>query len=335
MSKKARITSICIILVLSIIAFLIYNNVCESMNREKTNITVLCSENTKSLFKELYDRKGEIHDYYNYEFSSKKSSDIVLSDDFNHINTDSEYSTVGFSPLVICFKNTENLNKYLKNNENGFLICNNSDRIYNNHNDNVSCDFVQIINAIINGKNWSSLGGDNKKITVYCPPRETVEGNLFYQFLLITLNDGKYPNSNLKEISQKANNFYNSPNVIQVDVSSKIRKLGNSINADDIYCIFESDLVSIAYDNNDIFVSYPIITVSKQIYLQFNKPEIESDITNAFNKDLMWSRSLEYTLYWKNYCRTNLNPDWTNMRNSSYTLKLNVVDGYNEYELNK
>ena len=149
MSKKARITSICIILVLSIIAFLIYNNVCESMNREKTNITVLCSENTKSLFKELYDGKGEIHDYYNYEFSSKKSSDIVLSDDFNHINTDSEYSTVGFSPLVICFKNTENLNKYLKNNENGFLICNNSDRIYNNHNDNVSCDFVQIINAII------------------------------------------------------------------------------------------------------------------------------------------------------------------------------------------
>lgn len=336
MSKKARITPLCIILVLSIIAFLIYSSAIENINREKINITVLANSDTTELFKDQFDSKGEFHDYYNYEFSSSKSSDIILTSDINSINTDLNYTSAGLSPLVICFKNTEKLNKYLKSNSsNGFLICNNSDKIRNNDNDDVSCDFLQVINTVIEGKNWSSLGEEEgKKITLYCPNRDTVDGELFYKFLLITLNNGKYPDSNLEEISQKADAFYNSPSVLQVDVSSKISKLGSSISENEIYCIFEADLLNIASKSTDICVTYPLTTVSKHVYLQINNNDIKDSIMDAFNKDIFNVSSITKKLYWSNYYRTSDNLDWKNYE-KNYSINLNVRDGFNEYELFK
>ena len=335
MSKKARIIPICVIFVLAIISLLIYSGIYEDINRERMHLTVLTNDDTLEVFKNQFDDKGEFHNYYNYELSSNKSSDIVITTDIKSINTDLDYTSEGFSPLVICFKNNKNLNNYLKSsNSNGFLICSNSDKINNNDSDDISCDFIQIINSVINGKNWSSLGGDDKKLTIYCPSRDTVDGELFYKFLLITLNDGKYPDNNLKEISQKADAFYDSPNVIQVDVSSKISKLGNSINEYDIYCIFEADLLKVARENTDICVTYPLITVSKHIFLQINKNEFKDSIVNAFNENgIISSKSLKSKLYWNNYYRTIEKIDWSSLRKSSHTLNLNVKDGFNEYEL--
>ena len=334
MSKKARIIPFCIVFVLSIISFLIYSGIYEDMNREKTNITVLTNDDTLEIFEGQFKNKGDFHNYYTYESSSNKSSDIVFTTDINSINTDLDYTSKGFSPLVICFRNNKNLNKYLKtNNSKGFLICNNSDKINNNDKDDISCDFIQIINAVTNSKNWSALGGDDKKLTLYCPPRDTVNGELFYRFLLVTLNDGKYPENNLAEITKKADAFYNSPNVIQVNVPSKISKLGDSINEYDIYCIFEADLLQIAESNTNICVTYPLLTVSKHIYLQFNKADIKDSINNAFDSRHLNSGSIDFDLYANWYYRTDYYKDWSAYRKKYNDLDINVINGFNEYEL--
>ncbi len=42
-------------------------------------------------------------------------------------------------------------------------------------------------------KKWKTFGLNDKEIKIYYPELTTFEGKLFYQFLLITANDGDYP----------------------------------------------------------------------------------------------------------------------------------------------
>ena len=336
MNKKLRIVLISVILILSIIASLIYSAVYNDMHIVKQNITVSTNKDTEGIFKKHFDDIRKLNKYYNYEFSLSKTSDIIFSSDISLIDTNKNYSIEGYSPFVVCFKNSSNLNNYLKSTtKSGFLVCNSSKKIHNNSSDDISCDFLRIINAVIEGKDWSDLGGEDKKITIYCPQEDTIDSELFYDFLLITINDGKYPTDTIEEVKQKADTFLSSSNIIRTDVASKISKLDDSLDEYDVFCLFESDLLSVAKNSKNISVTYPLVTVSKHIYLQCSNTEL--------SKAFIYESSLSpYTLpsllYYTYYYRNTNHPDWeTFNQNQNYgnRINLNVKNGFNEYELFK
>ena len=262
--KKKRISFLSIILAVILVAVGIYSGIYNSTHIKQTTISVCLNEDTRSIFEEQYKKKS-FAKYYAYEETSTANADLIFTSDINSIDIEKDYSVEAYSPLVICFKDTKDLNNSLKSKtKQGFLTCNDT-KIRNEITDEVNCDFKRVINAVLNGQDWSDLGGTDHKITIYCPTSDTVEGRLFYEFLLIIINDGKYPTSNIAEIKELADQFLDSSNVIQTDVASKIDKLGTSLEYGDIYILFESSLLASANRFADICVTYPEVTVVKQL----------------------------------------------------------------------
>lgn len=292
-------------------------------NLQKTDLSICLDENTKEIFETQFEETKKLYKYYNYTVSTdSKKSDLTFTSDISMIDKSKEFSVEGYSPLVICFKDAKNLNNYLKTvTKQGFLTCSSSKKIKNTSSDVINCDFSRIIETIINGGDWSDLGGEDKKITIYCPEPNTLESKLFYDFLLITINKGKYPTDNLEEIKEKADLFLSVSNTIQTDVCSKISKLGGILQEEDIYVVFESDLLSSTKGKGDICVTYPETTVIKQLYLQYNNLDKFSDsITSKSNlKSKYYYRSEEYS-----------NFKDPNTGDSRY---FNLQEGFNYYEL--
>ena len=318
------------VLIVCIVISAIFTPIYYNKNITTTNITVCLNEDTESTFSSQYNNKSSFYKYFKYEtISDSKKADIVLTTDYSQINTDKEYSVEGYSPLVVALKNTPNLNNYLKSTtQKGFLTSRNSKELKNTSEDNIVCDFSVIMQTVLNGGDWSDLGGEDKKITIYCPNINSSDGRIFYDFLLITVNNGKYPSAEALDVSiEKVEAFLNSPNVIQTDVEAKISTLSDAISESDIFVIFESDLVTVAKDfSSNISVTYPDTTVIKSVYLQYNNPDIKASVSKAFSDTSDLSYTL-YSYYYRNSKYKHLNAN----RNS--TIFNNVQEGFNYYEL--
>lgn len=326
--KKQRICYLALILVFMVFVVGMYSIIDDANNIKQTSILVCLNEDTRSVFEEQYEKKT-FSKHYAYEESAASNADLIFTSDIDSIDIKQDYSVEAYSPLVICFKNTKDLNNSLKSKtKQGFLTCNDT-KIRNSTSDEVTCDFKKIINAVINGQDWSDLGGTDQKITIYCPTSDTLEGRLFYEFLLITINDGKYPTSNIDKIKEIANKFLNSDNVIQTDVASKIYKLGTSLEYGDIYILFESSLLKSANLSADICVTYPEVTVVKQLYMQYRNAEIKEGISKQLAKDPLDKYNLSAHLRIKERYRTK---DYSSVYYSSGKY-FNTQDGFNNYDL--
>lgn len=332
--KNLRVFVLSIVLIIGIVAAGIYSNIYKYSNIVKTSFKVCLNTDTEDIFEEQFNDKKDFNRYYDYEIKTgSNEADFVLTSDINQIDLSNEYTVEAYSPLIICLKDSGNAKNYLKTNtKSGFLTCNDgAKKIKNSSNDSITCDFSRIIEVILKNGDWSDLGGEDKKITIYCPEADTVDGELFYKFLLITLNGGKYPENNFEEISLKAQKFLDSPNTVQTDVSSKIAKLGKELKEEDIYILFESDLLKTASSEAEILVTYPELTVIKQVYLQFNNKELKDKITNIFYKSPVGAYDLSYQFYWSKYRNSNY-PDFHSQGVNQ--TNFNVQIGFNYYELN-
>jgi len=322
---KPRLAILIVLLVLAIIASATYAGVDYNSKIVKSNLTVYLDDDTEEIFEDQFNNKRKFKKYYTYTTSSDtKNSDFVFTSDFEQIDKTRDYNIKAYSPLVVCLKDTKNLNNYLTtSSEKGFLIS--SNKIKNSRYDEISCDFLCIIKTVLDGGNWSDLGGEDKEITIYCPEANTVSGDLFYDFLLITINNGKYPTDNLEEVKEKANLFLNSQHIIQTDVTSKISKLGGILQEDDIYVLFESDLLStVGNADKEISIIYPDLTVIKELYLQYNNLDLQEPIDKAFDSTM--SNYLSFVLYntydYRNFAYRKPSHDY-----------LNIQEGFNYYEL--
>jgi len=332
--RNRRILFLVIAFVVGVIVTGIYSRVNYINSIEKTPLKVCLNSETKEIFETQFEDKKDFNRYYEYEISStSKGADFVFTSNINDINTENEYSVEAYSPLIICLKDEKDAKNYLKTNtKNGFLTCNDgAKKIKDSAYDKITCDFARVIDVILKNGDWSDLGGEDKKITIYCPQPDTVEGELFYKFLLITLNNGKYPENNLEEIDAKAKKFLDSPNIIQTDIASRIEKLGEEMPEGDIYILFEADFLNHAQEYAKILVTYPELTVIKQVYLQFNNKELKDKITDIFN-----ASSFSYTLNTEFSISMYRNTEFPDLRDSggSRRTNFNVQDGFNYYELN-
>ena len=242
-----------------------------------------------------------------------KNVDFILTSDINSIDTTIPYKTLGYTPLILL------LNKKTAESVSKSSISLEKDDFY-------TCNFKAFINAVLNNQGWKSLGReDDNKITVYCPKSDTVEGKLFYNFLLISINDGKYPTENLEEIKQKADEFLSSPNLIQTDVVQKVLKLDGNLNTDDIYILFESDLIKNVLDNiSSICPVYPNLTVVKKVYLQYIGKN-NGKLQNILDGETFLRYGIQDAVFANEYYRTE--------SHRGITSKVKTATGINYYEL--
>lgn len=234
---------------------------------EPEKIQVQLSEEFKMIDEEdiiKIFKKTEIGDKYdmtiNYEPSEK--DDVVISSEYSKHLEDSE--VIGYSPLVVAIgRNKGDIKKYA---EAGLLTSN--EEIEGKISDETDIDFKEIIKAVINGENWSKFGGDKEEIRILYPELDTIDGELFYEFLLITVNGGKYPKTDedMEKTKEYIDEFLSKPNVQSVDMQKRLEINSGDIT-NDVYCAFENTVMKYA-DTNSVYVAYPKETIIKEINLQ-------------------------------------------------------------------
>ena len=219
----------------------------------------------------------------NAEKKKKKSS--------KKINKDLEISSSSYTPLVVCMKNSKQLIKYQ---EKGLLAA--TSEITNSPNDEITINFEKIINAVIDKKNWSEFGGEKTDIRIFIPDKDTLEYDIFKKFLITTINGGIFPSDEEKfeEVKKKAEKFLNSSNCIQKEnIYHELSKI-NSINSNDIYILFEADLMNSSIWSQkklDIAIAYPKVTLVKHLYIQENSEENLNSAIEELTKKLNYRDS--------------------------------------------
>lgn len=293
---KRRIIAWVLCLIVSV-AYIGINKYVENLPEKDSASTVKKEEliiyndvESESVVKKAFDNTS-LSSSYKLEFESEPSEDTwnitknlsLLSnnndddDEDDEENKDNNSDTVltSFTPLIIGMKNSKSLQEYA---ENGLLIS--TEEINNSVEDEISIDFKKIIDAVVDGENWSLFGGENKEIKIFVPKEDTIEGKIFYNFLLVTINNGNYPENEetLKTVKETANSFLKSSNCVKVE--NVINELNNisSINATDIYVLFEADFMNSTVWSQkklDISLAYPNTTLVKHIYTKASENEFE------------------------------------------------------------
>ena len=209
----------------------------------------------------------------------KNNADFVLTDKIG--KDDENYTRVGWSPLVVAIpQNPQIIKTYEKN---GYIIIK-EDSYNRNKGINYYIDFLKVINNTINGT-WVT--------NIYCPKIDTVEGRFFKEFLISTVNDGKYPSTEeeLENCEKEVKKFLESKNVIQTDVAQWYSD--KKVLEDELCILFENEI----YGGLN---TYPNNTVIHEWY--FSYPTNRQDLKKLFSKEKFFEMGnrIEHILYMHN-----------------------------------
>lgn len=237
---------------------------------ERTPINVYCAEEFQETIKNILE-KSSLGDTHRVVLTDNKDeAEIVLTD---RITTkDIGYERVGWTPLIVAFDDTTK-NKVASYIEEGYLIESKSNNAY-------AINFKKIIDSTLS-KEW--------KDNIYCPMPSTREGELFFDFLLVNINAGRYPRNDeeFESCTKTANEFLSSNIVIQCDAKERLEK--KKIVENELYIIFEKDIGNMQSNDYQFEISYPTDTVLYEIYYCC-KGNNEKKIRNVMNK-IPWDDS--------------------------------------------
>lgn len=277
-TKRVILWGICLVISVIVIAFNQYN---ESLPKIEQGPKV------NNVYNDI-EKEGLVKEVFDNALASKKKVTFVTDTDYadciltKNVNVledeDNKITLTSYTPLVIVMKNSTNLKKYQ---DSGLLIS--SKEIDNSAEDEISIDFKKVIDAVVNGENWSTFGGEEKEIKIIVPKKDSIEGGLFYSFLVATINGGSYPQNNeaINAAKATANKFWNSSSCVEAENSINDLSKISVVNETDMYVLFEADLMnSTAWNANklDMSIAYPTTTVVKHIYMQS-----EEDCGELFN----------------------------------------------------
>lgn len=241
----------------------------EKEEAKQTKLLVYNDVASDSVVKENLESSGDLSKKVEF-CNDSEDAEVIITKTNKEINEDLEIKSSSYTPLIVCMKNSKNLVKYQ---ENKLLTA--SGEITNSVDDEIKIDFKKIIDAVIKGKNWSEFGGADTDIRVFIPDEDTLEYQIFKKFLITTINGGTYPSdeNKLDNATNKANDFLGASNCVQTEnVYHELSKI-NSINSNDIYILFEADLMNSSMWSQkklDIAVAYPKVTLVKHMYIQEN-----------------------------------------------------------------
>ena len=124
------------------------------------------------------------------------------------------------------------------------------------------------------------------KDKIYCPKPNTREGEIFFDFLLVSIN-GRYP-KNPEEITsctKIANEFLDNSLVVQCDVNERLER--KRVIENELYIIFEKDIYNME-DGYGYDISYPSNTVTCDYYYYKggdNAENLEKSILKSMYKN--------------------------------------------------
>lgn len=310
---KSRI--LCWILCISIALGFFYGGdfIKEKLSQEKTPVYVYAHEDMESGFKRALKMAG-----------MKSTHKIVMTDDETKANIvvttqkeyNSEYEKIAFSPFVVAYNKEDNYASKMK--KSGLLIHSK----YSEEEDGyLEIDFLQVINEVIGNGSWEKFGLPNKgNLEVFYPAESTPYWSDFYDFMLVTVNNGKYPETEeeMKNAMEQIEKFENSKYTEAVkDFKDKIRRT-EGFSANSLWIIPEKlaeDLTTESTKNARLF--YPTITTYLNYYIKCD--EIGSKIKSCFNEGGFSGATF--------YSRLNT---W-DFRNSEYP-KIDSISDYLYYE---
>ena len=249
---------------------------------------------------------------YRYSIIKKptqgKEVDVFLTTDGKQVSEEN-YSVLGYTPMVVLIGNS-NHDKFEQYAKNKLISFTDEKKLKFDENDKLTIDFSKIVDAILTGKDWSTFGGDNVPLKVYCPLADTVDGELFNKFLLVTLNGGIYPDENkIQELQGKVDLFLKSPCVERINMNQRLDNF--YITENELYCTFESDIIDsdkFSSSSIDYAVTYPNKTIIRQIYFQVAADK--KSLLGELPYHITWSsNSLEYNIRHSLYYRTVAEPN--------------------------
>lgn len=248
---------------------------------DKTQIKVCCLEQFQPEIKKIIE-KSSIGNSNKVVFTDNKSeSEIILTDEV--FTSDSKYETVGWSPMIVAFEDTKSkIKSYQKD---GYLA--EDDNMY-------TINFEKIIKDTMSGK-W--------KEKIYCPKSDTREGELFFDFILINVNGGRYPRNQeeMETATKKANEFLNCNVVVETNSVEKLKNKKKVQN--ELYIVFEYDIYSMKSSEYDFEISYPSNTVRYEVYLKYNGKNIKELKEVIGKEDWLWGVTKLQSILQDNYIR--------------------------------
>lgn len=255
----------------------------------KTAIVVDCPSDMLSAFKSALKQTTDPKKFKIVIDNSKPDLIVGYAKE-----SDNAYKQIAFSPFVIGYTSDNNLEKKLEK-LNTLIESKFSTEYYD-------LDFSKVFDAIINNADLVELGFNND-LVIICPSESSIYWHDFYNFMLITGNNGVYPNSQEeKTVKEKISKFFSS---------SHIRMTNNFenqiINTDGfsnkvLYIIPEQTLENLSYVKGySCKVLYPLNTVNFYYYVK-NCSSNGNKIFSATN-----SKDFVHYLHF-NYYRSNEDP---------------------------
>ena len=195
---------------------------------------------------------------------------------------DSEYTMIAYTPFVVAYSNSDsNIKKFVKS---GLL----EEAFFNNS--YYEINFNKVVEEVVEEGKWENFGvKDMGTMRVFYPAPETEYYCDFYDFMLVTVNEGIYPKneSDMEEAIQQIHRFEQSDYTEAVtDFEEKFDRVGGFME-NCLYLIPEKVAGDLAgRDNKYARLFYPTTTVYVNYYLKVdelgNKLVAVFDMPNTF-----------------------------------------------------
>lgn len=263
-----------------------------SLFKEKIPLTVCVPNDMEKAFKVAFKASGLSSDY-KIEFTSEPNSNISVS--YGKEN-DPTYTKFAFSPFVIAYNTDTDYFDALK--ESKVLIPSEFQKNYS------EIDFLKVINEVIEEGSWSNLGiEDLEKIKVFYPSKESIYWIDFYDFMLVTVNNGIYPKTEqeLQKSVETIDRFINSPYTEEVsDFHEQVSRVGGF--PESAFFILPEKIVFDIYNSISstgsicrIRILYPTATVYFNYYVKGD--DLGNSVISAFETSKFYSKLHDTTSY--------------------------------------
>lgn len=255
---------------------------------EKTTITVYAPGDMESAFKKALSA-SELSKCKIVMVDKPENADICV--EYGKEN-DEKYTCFAFSPFVVAYNTSDSRFKDFKKSE---LV---TPSEYNNK--FYEIDFLKVIDEVISDGDWEALGvKELDKIRLFYPAETTNYWHDFYNFMLVTVNNGTYPTTEaeMKKAVEYVERFIKSSYTEAVDNFEERIMRTDGFSENCIYIIPEKTVKQISNDKSTkVRLIFPLQTTNFYYYAIGNT-ENGQKVVDCLNTSDSVSSKLVYICY--------------------------------------
>lgn len=303
-----------------LLAFLFFGGekVYGNITAEKTPIYIYAPQNMESSFKRALKDAGlkKTHEIIMTEDAAKANVEVATDKEF-----DNKYTKIAYSPFVVLYSSEEgNIKDMTKS---GLLK---SNLVNDNYKE---IDFNMLIEEALGEGNLEKFGIKNKGVLkIYYPAPGTKYYTDYYNFMLVTVNNGVYPQNEeeLKKAVEIITLFEKSQYTEAVkDFIERVDRAGVFME-NTFYLVPEQEAYALAqYKKVNGRLFYPLATVYANYYVKAD--ETGSKLVDAFNAESTFGN------FYSNLETVNYRSDYYGVLNEMSSYLYDERDVYNVIHL--